>query len=565
MRKLLSSSHCDATDQASAVARQPHSRWRIGAPRRALAVLVGCIALFAVAPVAAAQAAATIEGTVTAVKGGTLLVGIDVSATSEGGGGSGFATTEAGGKYKIATLSAGTYKVSFHDPAAKYADQSKSTFLAEGEDQTLNAAMQESGTISGRVTSATTGGGLGSVEVRVEDLTGTGEEHYATTEAEGYYTVSDLPPGNYAVEFLPNFATGYESQRTTTTLGEGEAKNISAALKEGGKISGTVTDAVTHGGLAKIGVYAFSANPEAEGYSSGSAETNASGAYTVTGLRSGSYKVEFYWVYSEAERKACEHAPQCPPKYILQYFNDQPSEATANTVGASEGSVTSGINAAMVPAAPVNTALPVVSGTPTVGDLLACSNGSWTGESEQKLSVGWPLTTPFTYQWLRDGAPIAGATTAAYVVQAVDVGHGLVCEVAATNDAGHASAKSNPVAVTPPAVTLSSTKIVVSGGSARVPIACANATCAGTIELTGQVAVKGKGKKKAKKKTVVLAKGSYSLAAGKKGTIAVRLTAAGRSALAKAKRHKLSGKAGVSVTGGKTVQKSVVLSETKKK
>jgi hypothetical protein len=528
-------------------------------------VLVGCVALFAVAPVAAAQAAGTasLTGTVTATKGGAALEGIEVTAS--GSAGFGTTTTGAGGKYTIAggQLGGGSYTVTFSDPSEKFVPRKEFASLTEGAATTLNAAMQEPGSISGTVTSAATGTGLGGVFVSIRSIFRETFESM-TTEASGHYTFKDLPPGTYFIEFFVNSGE-YLRQNAEATVAEGAATQVNAALKEGGKISGTVTDAVTHGGLAKIGVYAFSANPEAEGYSSGTAETNASGAYTVTGLRSGSYKVEFYWVYSEAERKACEHAPQCPPKYILQYFNDQPSEATANTVGASEGSVTSGINAAMVPAAPVNTALPVVSGTPTVGDLLACSNGSWTGESEQKLSVGWPLTTPFTYQWLRDGGPIAGATTAAYVVQAVDVGHGLVCEVAATNDAGHASAKSNPVAVTPPAVTLSSTKIVVSGGSARVPIACANATCAGTIELTGQVAVKGKGKKKAKKKTVVLAKGSYSLAAGKKGTIAVRLTAAGRSALAKAKRHKLSGKAGVSVTGGKTVQKSVVLSETKKK
>jgi Carboxypeptidase regulatory-like domain len=516
-------------------------------------VLAGCVALFAIGPVAVAQAIApSLTGTVTAVKSGADLEGIEVTATSDSGGGSGSETTKAGGAYTITGLSAGEYTVKFHDPTAKYLDQDKTTIIAAGPN-TLNAAMQESGTISGRVTSAAGGSGLGSVEVRIEELTGTREEErYATTQAEGYYTVSDLPPGEYAVEFLPSSETGYQSQRITTTLGEGEAKNISAALKEGGKISGTVTSAVTHGGLAKIAVSAYGAS------GGGSASTNANGEYMITGLPTGSYKVVFSWEYSEAELKACEHAAQCPPQYITQYFNAQPSEATANSVGAAEGSVTSGINAAMVPAAPVNTALPVVSGTPTVGDLLSCSNGSWTGETELTLTVGWPLTTPFTYQWLRDGVPIAGATTSAYIVQAADVGHGLACEVSATNDAGHAGARSNPVAVTLPAVTLSSTKIVVSGGSARVPIACANATCAGKIELTGQVKHKGK------KKTVVLAKGSYSLAAGKKATITVRLTAGGKSALAKAKGHKLSGKAITTVTGGVTGKKSVVLAAKKK-
>ncbi len=567
MRKSLSSSRRDAIDQASAGTRPSPGGRGSGAPHRALAVLVGCIALFAVAPVAAAQAAATVEGTVTAVKGATPLVGIEVTATSESGGGSTSETTKAGGVYKIANLSAGDYTVKFHDLTAKYVDQSKSIFLAEGTTETLNAAMQEPGTISGRVTSAATGSGLGNVGVYVEKIGETGagfSNHFMTTEPNGDYTITGLPPGEYTIEFFAN-ESGYLSQTKTTMVGEAEVDTVNIALKEGGKISGRVTDSVTHNGLAKITVAAFNSNPEEGGY--GEATTNANGEYTVTGLPNGSYKVRFEWEFSQAEAKEFEKAkaPRFIPKYITQYFNNQPSAATANTVGASEGSTTSGINATMVPAAPVNTALPAVSGTAKVGSLLSCSSGSWTGESEQTLAVGWPLTTPFAYQWQRDGGAIAGATSPAYLVQAADVGHSLACEVGATNYAGHASAKSNPLAVTLPAVTVSKAKIVVSGGSARVPIACANAACAGTIELTGQIAVKGKGKKKAKKKTVVLGKGSYSLAAGKSATIVVRLAAAGKSALATAKGHKLSGKAGVTVTGGVTITKPVVLSEAAKK
>jgi len=554
MRRFLFSSRCDATDRVGAgAARSPGSR-SAGAPRRTLAVLVGCIALFAVAPVAAAQAA-SLEGTVTAVKGGATLTGIEVEATSELGGTPGSATTAGGGTYKITGLSTGEYKVKFRDPADKYIDQEKAIVLTAGTNM-LNAALQEPGTISGRVTSAATGGGLGNVSVSAEQFGG-GEfsYHFTTTGPNGEYTITGLPPGEYSISFSSN-ESGYIGQGTTTTVTEGAVDTVNAELKEGGKISGTVTSAVTHGGLAKIDVCAGGG---------GCASTNANGEYTITGLATGSYKVSFFWEFSEAEYKACEHAAQCPPQYITQYFNDQPSEATANAVGAAEGSITSGINAAMVPAAPVNTALPAVSGTPTVGSLLSCSSGSWTGESVGTLTVGWPLTSPFAYQWLRDGGPIAGATSTAYLVQATDVGHGLACEVGATNYAGHASAKSNPLAVTLPAVTVSKAKIVVSGGAARVPIACANAACAGSIELTGQIAVKGKGKKKAKKKTVVLGKGTYSLAAGKSATIVVRLSAAGKSALAKAKGHKLSGKAGVTVTGGVTVSKPVVLNEAAKK
>lgn len=87
--------------------------------------------------------------------------------------------------------------------------------------------------------------------------------------------------------------------------------------------------------------------------------------------------------------------------------------------------------------APENSSLPVASGTPTPGQTLSCSDGSWTG---------YPPPT-FTYQWLRDGEPVSGASTSAYVVQAADQGHGLACQVTASNGAGSESATSNTLQV----------------------------------------------------------------------------------------------------------------------
>lgn len=91
------------------------------------------------------------------------------------------------------------------------------------------------------------------------------------------------------------------------------------------------------------------------------------------------------------------------------------------------------------PAPPVNTSPPVASGTPAPGQTLSCSNGSWTG---------YPPPT-FTYQWLRDGTPIDGASTGAYEVQAADQDHGLACQVTASNSAGSESATSNTLQVPP--------------------------------------------------------------------------------------------------------------------
>lgn len=85
---------------------------------------------------------------------------------------------------------------------------------------------------------------------------------------------------------------------------------------------------------------------------------------------------------------------------------------------------------------PVNTAAPVVSGTGAVGNTLSCTQGIWTyGQT-------------YAYQWLRNGANIAGATAASYVLQALDSTNNVSCRVTATNPAGSAQATSNAIAVT---------------------------------------------------------------------------------------------------------------------
>jgi hypothetical protein len=83
---------------------------------------------------------------------------------------------------------------------------------------------------------------------------------------------------------------------------------------------------------------------------------------------------------------------------------------------------------------PVNLARPSISGPAQQGKTLTCSQGTWSGTN---LS--------FAYQWLRDGAAIAGATSSTYVVVDADVGHQLTCAVAASNADGHATATSAPV------------------------------------------------------------------------------------------------------------------------
>jgi hypothetical protein len=93
-------------------------------------------------------------------------------------------------------------------------------------------------------------------------------------------------------------------------------------------------------------------------------------------------------------------------------------------------------------AAPANSAPPRIPVAAGVGDALVCTPGTWTG------------SPAFAFGWLRDGAPVAGATGQFFVVSSGDVGHALSCRVTATNAGGNATATSNTVTPQAPPVTI---------------------------------------------------------------------------------------------------------------
>jgi len=99
----------------------------------------------------------------------------------------------------------------------------------------------------------------------------------------------------------------------------------------------------------------------------------------------------------------------------------------------SEGSQTVASNpTAVVVGAPVNTALPIASGSPFVDGTLTVQPGSWTGRQ--------PID--FSYAWQRcnaaggECATIAGATGRSYRLTSSDVNHKIRCSVTARNAIG---------------------------------------------------------------------------------------------------------------------------------
>jgi Hypothetical glycosyl hydrolase family 15 len=116
------------------------------------------------------------------------------------------------------------------------------------------------------------------------------------------------------------------------------------------------------------------------------------------------------------------------------------SGGSASTTSLQTGVVVAAPGAPTSP--PVNTGLPVISGTAQEGLTLASTMGSWSNSPDT-----------YTYQWKRcdsSGAAcsaVTGAIASKYVLGSADVGGTLRVVVTASNDAGPASATSAATAV----------------------------------------------------------------------------------------------------------------------
>jgi hypothetical protein len=139
------------------------------------------------------------------------------------------------------------------------------------------------------------------------------------------------------------------------------------------------------------------------------------------------------------------------------------------TNGDGTSTALSDATAVVTDGAPTNTAEPTISGSPTQGQTLSATSGSWTG------------SPTLAYRWVRCGSEggrpdgsncssVSGATSPTYTLTSSDVGRRMRIRVTATNSSGSTTAASNPTATvkasSPSGKPVNTAEPVISGTAA---------------------------------------------------------------------------------------------------
>jgi hypothetical protein len=285
--------------------------------------------------------------------------GVPVTSTS----------TESNGSYTLTGLPTGSYYESVSScydtpqtPTQWFDGQptvSSATEISVTQGSTtsgIDTTLPSPGTITGKVKAE--GVGLDGICVIA---TSSGGAYDAITGSTGAYSLTGLAAGTYTVEFTSacqgtqgDYVPQYYDHRTSASSATpvsvtagGTTPGIDGNLVTFGAISGTVRSGATP--VSGICISAFT-GPSDELV--GEAESEANGAYTMTGLAPGKYKVDF--------EDGCGNIFN----YGTEYYKGTTSPSSATNVIVSAASTTTGIDVDLKRAATITGTVTAPGGTP---------------------------------------------------------------------------------------------------------------------------------------------------------------------------------------------------------
>jgi Carboxypeptidase regulatory-like domain len=453
------------------------------------------------------------------------------------------------------------------------------------------ATAGPNGSIAGTVTDAATKKPIAGIEVcafSAEETAGEeAEPPCVTTAANGGYSIG-APPGTYLVAFssplfgnlnyVPQMyreAANFNEATPVVVAPAAQVTGIDARMHEGGRIAGAVTSAATHAAIAGALVCATQVAGTAEGF--GCAQTGAGGEYAILALPEGDYAVHFL-------------APHGPGgEYASQWYEGAATISAARQVHVTPAATTGGVDAALRPggrieghlrAAPGGGPLPGAIACAVIpvgeGEPVQCAIAGPGGEyGIKRLPPGGYAVlfgdTGYTRQYYNGQASLARATLVTVGEGATVAGiDALLAPDGSTGSGAPGSGPGSPpglpgsgpgsgvagLTVHGAAVRILSRALHVRRHRVKVRASCAGAACAGSMELVVHRARRGRAGARTVQ-TIVLARGSFSVASGSHWvqTLALRRGAARR--LAGASRHPLHAQLILTLAGAPTTSVAV--------
>jgi hypothetical protein len=530
--------------------------------------------------------------------------GVGVCAYNEHGQSEACATTAGNGAYALPGLPGGNYTVGFE--ATNGSGSFFPLYYKEGEAiseaQTVAVHVGQStteidvallpnghpgdGALAGKLTDASTHAPLGGIEVCAYQTTSGLFGECTISAPDGHYLLTGLIPGEYELEFgsPPNGTLSYVRQlygegRPVTVTAERVTAGLDAQLTAGGRVTGAITTAATGHPIQGVLACAFDEVNEVQAC----APSTANGTYAITGLPAGSYLVGFDGVEEG---------------FAIQYYEETDMRSTAKPVALGAGQTVGAIDARMQLAGSISgTITNALNGAPMryvlacaltkEGVPVACAVSAAGGEYKLvglppgEWRVGFAAGPGYQRQYydgvtelihakpltVAPGTAISGIDATIHPLPAKPVPPpppylptlptppSALPPPASATTTGSSGVLGSTAVQPVPGVELESSRVSVTGRWATVRVRCQLAPCHGSLMLSLKIVLvqRSHGRRMRGLETVVLGRGSFSLAAGADGTVRLRVTREGQSRLAHARTHPVAVVLTIEVAGGRTV------------